>query len=83
MPFPCAKCGACCRNIDKIPQLKAFDTGNGTCRYLVNNLCSIYENRPEICSVDLMYENYFKNQMTLDEFYKLNEQGCKKVKGYS
>lgn len=76
MSFPCVKCGLCCRNIDKIPQLKAFDTGNGTCRYLINNLCSIYENRPEICCVDLMYERYFSDKMTRDEFYKLNKKGC-------
>ncbi len=83
MPFSCVKCGACCRNIDKIPQLKLFDTGNGTCRYLINNLCSIYETRPEICRVDLIYKKYFKECMTLDEFYKLNKQGCNEVKDYS
>ena len=47
--FDCDKCGLCCRNIHKIPQLKEYDLGNGVCRYLTsNNLCSIYENRPDI-----------------------------------
>ena len=85
MSFPCVKCGECCRNIDKIPQLKAFDMGNGICRYLVNNLCSIYETRPELCCIDLMYERYFKDKMTRDEYYQLNKEACeyllKQIKG--
>lgn len=28
--FKCSKCGLCCRNIDKVPQLKEFDDGNGS-----------------------------------------------------
>lgn len=80
MSFFCDKCGLCCRHIDKVPQLACFDLGNGVCKYLRNNLCSIYDNRPEICRVDDMYEKFFKNYMTLENFYKLNEQGCEELK---
>lgn len=80
MSFFCDKCGLCCRHIDKVPQLARFDLGNGVCKYLSNNLCSIYEDRPEICRVDYMYEKFFKNYMTLEDFYKLNEQGCEELK---
>lgn len=27
-----------------------------------------------------MYEKFFKNYMTLEDFYKLNEQGCEELK---
>lgn len=81
MSFSCDKCGLCCRNISKIPGLAAFDSGNGTCIYLTDeNLCSIYASRPEICQVDLMYEKYFKSTMSVEEWYELNSEGCKKLK---
>ena len=80
MSFFCDQCGLCCRHIDKVPQLALFDLGNGVCKYLRDNLCSIYDDRPEICRVDYMYEKFFKNYMTLEDFYKLNEQGCEELK---
>lgn len=75
--FPCSQCGECCRHIDKVPQLAEFDTGNGICVHLCGNKCDIYETRPEICRVDLMYEKYFAEQYTREEFYSLNERMCK------
>lgn len=77
--FPCNQCGECCRHIDQIPQLATFDLGNGICRYLQGNLCSIYEIRPEICRVDIMYERYFKMLYTREEFYQMNIRGCQKL----
>lgn len=77
--FPCQKCGICCRHIDKIPPLIEFDTGDGKCKYLKDNVCSIYDNRPEICRVDVMYEKYYAKQYTEEEFYNLNLEGCKKL----
>lgn len=79
--FDCDKCGLCCRNIHKIPQLKEYDLGNGVCRYLTsNNLCSIYENRPDICNSEKMYELYFKFIMTKEDYIIKNLEGCKKIK---
>ena len=78
--FPCTRCGECCRHIDHIPQLASFDLGNGVCRYLHGNLCTIYATRPEICRVDVMYERYFKALYTREEFYQINIQGCQKLK---
>ena len=69
--FPCSQCGECCRHIDRIPQLAPFDLGNGTCRYLKGNLCSIYESRPDICCVDTMYDRYFRTDFTRDDFYRI------------
>lgn len=78
--FQCDKCGLCCRNIGRIPQLREYDDGNGACKYLQNNLCSIYEDRPEICRVDVMYDRYFREQYSKDEFYELNYEGCRELK---
>ncbi len=73
--FNCDKCGECCRHIREIDALKHLDTGNGLCRFLKNNLCSIYDNRPDICNVEKMYES-FKDIMSKNEYYELNYQGC-------
>ena len=78
--FSCDKCGLCCRNIDRIPELKTFHKGNGICKFLINNKCSIYDRRPLICNVDRIYEKFFRTSYTLEEFYKLNHQVCKMLK---
>ena len=76
MVFPCTKCGVCCKTLQHIPALLSYDKGNGVCRYLVNNLCSIYESRPLICNVEKMYVTYFKEIMTEDEFISANMEAC-------
>lgn len=81
--FNCDACGECCRHIDRIPQLRAFDDGTGVCVHLKENLCDIYENRPEVCCVDVMYNKYYSTQYTKDEFYKINEQVCRELKKFS
>ncbi|WP_399553544.1 YkgJ family cysteine cluster protein [uncultured Veillonella sp.] len=78
--FSCDKCGLCCRNIDRIPELKTFHNGNGICKFLINNKCSIYDRRPLICNVDRIYEKFFRTSYTLEEFYKLNHQVCMMLK---
>ena len=80
--FSCDKCGLCCRNIDRIPELKTFHNGNGICKFLINNKCSIYDRRPLICNVDRVYEKFFRTSYTLEEFYKLNHQVCMMLKQY-
>lgn len=78
MNFHCIKCGECCKNIRHIPQLTDFDDGTGVCIHLKNKLCDIYESRPEICNVDLMYEKYFSRMYSKKDFYVLNEKVCAK-----
>lgn len=79
MKFPCNQCGECCRHIDRVWQLKAFDSGNGVCIHLKNNLCEIYDRRPEVCRVDVMYEKHFSKQFTRQEFYQMNEAVCREL----
>lgn len=79
--FICTRCGLCCKNIDKIPELSMFDMGNGTCIHLTDdNLCDIYTTRPDICNVEKMYEILYKNYMSREEYENLNMDGCKKLK---
>lgn len=81
--FECSKCGLCCQHIDMIPELLDYDSGNGKCKYLTaDNLCAIYENRPDICNVDKMYDIHFSKEMTREAFYEKNLEGCRELKEY-
>jgi Fe-S-cluster containining protein len=81
MIFPCDKCGICCNHINEIPELHSFDSGNGRCIHLLdNNLCEIYETRPDICNVKTMYEKIYCSEMSEDEYIKLNTEGCNELK---
>ena len=75
--FPCTRCGACCRNLDKSPLLAGLDRGDGVCRHLDtdSNLCQIYETRPKICRVSEMF-SAFEEQLTWPEYVALNQQAC-------
>lgn len=77
MSFKCNCCGLCCRSLKKVPDLRLFDRGDGVCIHLrEDNLCSIYEHRPEICNVDLMYERYFSKLYSREEYDRLNTKQC-------
>lgn len=81
MMFRCDRCGICCQHIDLIPQLKEFDSGNGRCIHLLeNNLCEIYFERPDICNVEKMYELYFKDSISEDEYIRQNFDACNELK---
>lgn len=78
--FKCDKCGKCCRHLNLSPMFSDLDRGDGICKYLNGNLCSIYDQRPLKCRVDDSYYVFFKNQMTLKEYYHLNNEMCKIIK---
>ena len=79
--FNCTKCGLCCKNIGEVSELKAFDSGNGVCVYLTDdNLCSIYSSRPDICSVDIMYEKKYQGVLSREEYDRINLEGCRLLK---
>ena len=52
MMYNCEHCGCCCRNLDKSDIYISLDRGDGVCRYLVGNDCSIYKDRQR--SAELM-----------------------------
>lgn len=39
-------------------------------------MCKIYDNRPEICSIESMYKKHFYTFYTAEEFTRLNIQSC-------
>ncbi|MBE5909086.1 MAG: YkgJ family cysteine cluster protein [Lachnospiraceae bacterium] len=81
MIFPCDRCGICCQHIDVIPELEAFDSGTGRCIHLLdNNLCGIYETRPDICNVEAMYKKVYSLKMSEDDYIRLNTEGCGELK---
>ena len=43
-----------------------LDRWDGVCRYLQNNLCSIYEHRPLVCRIDENYELLKKCVKSID-----------------
>lgn len=80
MMFPCDQCGECCRNLNLSPLYSDLDRGDGTCRYLSGNRCSIYEERPLLCRIDECYDIFFQGKMTLEEYYSLNQKACDRLK---
>ena len=83
--FKCDLCGLCCRNLNKNDLYLNLHNGDGVCFYLniEENLCTIYENRPDLCNIDLSYDKYFKDIYSLDEYYRLNYMSCEKLKAES
>jgi Fe-S-cluster containining protein len=68
--------------VKHVPALAEFDSGNGICRYLENNLCSIYERRPDICNIAKMYDKHFRQVISEDEFIRRNMEVCLNLAGY-
>lgn len=78
--FKCDMCGQCCRNVDKSSIYTELDRGDGVCKYLNGNICSIYDDRPLVCRIDESYWTFFKEDFSLEEYYNLNYEMCKKLK---
>ena len=76
--FPCNNCGACCKSIRLSMQTAWLDRGDGVCRHFDNiqNTCTIYENRPEVCNVRVMYEQHYQSQFSWTEFVAVNQKAC-------
>jgi Fe-S-cluster containining protein len=76
--FVCEKCGECCRNIGNLVSLWSYQT-NGVCIFLRGDLCSIYENRPDLCDYKRAYK-HLKKYMTETEYYEKIIYYCKHLK---
>tara|TARA_Y100000310_G_C20326713_1_gene643333 strand:- start:276 stop:599 length:324 start_codon:yes stop_codon:yes gene_type:complete len=79
MKFLCSGCGACC----KLASLIGLPSNpDGSCIFLnEDNTCEIYENRPKICSVEKMYDDYLLKDpsLTKKNWYKMNTKVCHKL----
>ena len=80
MKFVCDKCGECCRNLQLSDIYADLDSGDGTCKFLVGDTCSIYDNRPLKCRVEDSYYAFFSQDMTKEVYYQKNYEMCKYLK---
>ena len=79
-PYPCKRCGSCCRHVDLITEMKHFDRGDGVCKYLMpENLCKIYADRPPLCNGEYVYKRFFSD-MTTEDFHKIISLLCKRLR---
>jgi Fe-S-cluster containining protein len=84
--YPCTMCGCCCRRISvavdfytKIEPEYKFPYNwdeNGVCEKLENNMCSVYDNRPDMCNIDKFIEEYGLNK---EAVYIYNAKSCNKM----
>ncbi|XFO69013.1 hypothetical protein SPSIL_052410 [Sporomusa silvacetica DSM 10669] len=77
--FLCTKCGLCCQHVDMVDELAEYNRGDGRCKFLADNLCSIYEKRPLICRVKEMYEAKYRQEFDWSTFCQLNHIMCIKL----
>jgi len=79
MKFPCSACGACCRRIGWMPEEELEKHGlvadaTGACiNLLPDNSCEIYEERPDICRVDVAVKESGEDEI---EYYRENIEIC-------
>ncbi len=62
-------------------QTSFLDRGDGVCLYLdtETKLCTIYQDRPAICRVDLQYDLNYKHLYSWEEFVAINLLACEKL----
>ena len=75
----CDKCGICCTLFDllELPEeYQKLNDGSGRCKYLIGNLCSIYDNRPLLCNSTWVYAHFYANTYSWDEYVALTTQRC-------
>ena len=77
--FPCTGCGCCCK---KVGVIKPFLTEEefpyntdeyGVCEMLIDNKCSVYDNRPDVCSV---YKMAMKSNIPIEQYYNMSIIVC-------
>ena len=79
-PYPCERCGECCRHVDLFAEMKRFDRGDGVCKHLTaDNLCEIYSERPPLCNSEYLYEKFYSG-MTVEEFHQMMRGLCEKIR---
>ncbi|MGN6984118.1 YkgJ family cysteine cluster protein [Neisseria sp. P0008.S010] len=79
-PFPCSACGLCCQRVSLSEQTAWLDRGDGICRHFDENtmLCSIYATRPLVCRVEDYYRAHLSEQISWQNFIRINVEVCRK-----
>ncbi|HGE8300285.1 TPA: YkgJ family cysteine cluster protein [Serratia marcescens] len=81
LSFPCSKCGLCCQQVNLAKETLFLDRGDGTCRYYdpASKGCRIYNERPDICRVDLQFALHYSHLYTWENFVELNLVVCRQL----
>jgi Fe-S-cluster containining protein len=69
--FPCTKCGACCvmaGRLGLMPQGK-----DGACVHLKNSECEIYDERPDVCRINVMQE---RSGIDMNAYHEITARIC-------
>jgi len=76
MKFICSQCSACCRSVGMMdPEVHGLPSkADGSCAHLVGNLCSIHEDRPDICRIEKLRNK--KPDQTVKEYYIEATKAC-------
>jgi Fe-S-cluster containining protein len=90
--FPCNQCGLCCQNLQNALEWDAPEylqkaiadfpyktLPDGSCEKLVDNQCSVYEDRPLLCNLDRSHDE-LDIPMSKQEWFDKNTQGCNVLK---
>ncbi len=79
MDFPCTKCGACCIIAGKLGLMPQRE--DGACIHLTkDNLCEIYEDRPEECVISDKFKenaqacNRLQKLLGIDKSYRVDTE---------
>lgn len=69
-------------NLNRSDLYDDLNRGDGVCKYFdeASKLCSIYEQRPDKCNVDKMYDILYKSEMSKEQYYELNYNVCELLK---
>lgn len=89
MSFGCTSCGACCKRVDSVIEFYGekepgsiyhfpYAHKDGVCEKLgEDNRCTVYDNRPIICSIDAMMELAFMDdEAGKKEYYSQCADAC-------
>lgn len=76
--FPCTQCGCCCKRAKQVLDQGSilFPYGykeDGSCEMLIDNKCSVYENRPDICNISVMAK---RSGLPLTDHKEANIKAC-------
>ena len=92
MSFNCTGCGLCCKEIGHIigstapfvwmqqarDDFRYKANEDGSCENLIDNKCSVYDDRPLLCNIERMAEQSCC-PVTKEVWYQMNYIGCKQL----
>lgn len=79
MNFPCTGCGCCCKRVGLVKKFLSEEEfpynadENGICEKFIDNKCSVYNERPDICNI---YKMAIKLNIDVKYYYNQNIKQC-------